>query len=157
MRPIIHAVALSLILAAGTAVAAPAPEPKNLTEQFRAAGAAIERLQVYELAGIVIIRGRAAEPAAAEAVGRFAQSLGHDRVANLIQIVEHRDAEIVRAAEVELSVHRALDGCRFVVRSDKGVLHVAGRVRHELQKDVAVQVLRNIDGVRGVELDLEKF
>lgn len=157
-RTTIPAIAVAVMLTiAAAASAAPAPQPTDLTEKFRAAGAAVERLEVYELAGIVLIRGRAADPEAAAELGRFAQTLGYHRVANLIQIIEHRDAEIARAAEVELSVHRALDGCQFRVRSENGVVHVAGRVRHELQKDVAGQVLRSLDGVRGVQLDLERF
>jgi hypothetical protein len=34
---------------------------------------------------------------------------------------------------------------------------VAGTVSHELQKDVAAQILRSIDGVRGIEMNLDKF
>ena len=66
-------------------------------------------------------------------------------------------ALIARAAERELTVHRALDGCQFRVSSDKGVVRLAGRVRHELQKDVAIALLRTIDGVQSVESTLTKF
>ena len=133
------------------------PEAINRTEQFRAAGAPVDRLQVYEIAGIVIIRGRTADKAQAAEMARIAKTLGYERVANLVQITEDNDARITRAAEVELTVHRALDGCQFRVASNQGVVHVAGRVRHELQKDVAAQVLRQIDGVRSVEFNLTKF
>ena len=54
-------------------------------------------------------------------------------------------------------VHRSLDGCHFRVTSDKGVVKVSGRVTHELQKDVALQVVRSIDGVQSVEVTLDKF
>ena len=54
-------------------------------------------------------------------------------------------------------MHRSLDGCQFRVTSDQGIVRVAGLVKHELQKDVAAQVLRNIDGIRSVELDLTRF
>ena len=158
MRTITKAVAISAILMALTpASLAATPQVTDLTNTFRGAGAAIDRLQVVEIAGIVIIRGRAADKAQAEAVGLHAQNLGYTRVANLIQIATHDDAEIARAVERELSVHRALDGCQFRVTSDQGVVHVAGRVRHELQKDVAAQVLRSIDGVRSVEMNLNRF
>ena len=157
MRTITKAVAIAAILLAGTTVFAATPQTTDLTEQFRGAGAAVDRLQVYEIAGIVIIRGRAASTADAESLNQYAQTLGYSRVANLIQIVKHEDDLIARKAERELSVHRALDGCQFRVTSDHGVVHLSGRVAHELQKDVAMQVLRSIDGVQSVQVALEKF
>ena len=156
-RTIITAAAIvAILIAIHPAAHAAVPETTDLTNQFSSAGAAIDRLQVVEIAGIVIIRGRATDRAQAEAVGQEATTLGYTRVANLIQIVKHDDVQIARAAERELSVHRSLDGCKFRVRSDNGVVHVAGSVQHELQKDVAAQVLRTVDGVRSVQLALEK-
>lgn len=146
-----------LFVLSPAAIAATAPETVDLTNAFRAAGSTVDRLQVYEVSGIVIIRGRAADKAQAEDLNRVATSLGYTRVANLVQIVQDRDEEITRKAEVELTVHRSLDGCRFHVTSDNGVVRVAGSVVHELQKDVAAQVLRNIDGVRSIEINLTRF
>jgi osmotically-inducible protein OsmY len=158
MRTIQKAVAISAILIALTpAASAATPQTTDITNTFRGAGAAVDRLQVYEIAGIVIIRGRVAEKAHAEALNVHAQTLGYNRVANLIQIVKHDDQLIARAAERELSVHRALDGCKFSVSSDRGIVKVSGQVSHELQKDVAMQVLRSIDGVQSVEVSLDKF
>jgi osmotically-inducible protein OsmY len=158
MRTITKAVAIAVVVAAITPVALGAePQTIDLTKNFQTAGASIERLQVYEIAGIVILRGRTADKAQAEELGRYAQSLGYERVANLIQITENNDVKIARQAEVELAVNRSLDGCRFSVTADKGVVTVAGSVRHELQKDVAVQVLRTIDGVREVQTNLARF
>ena len=159
MARTLKAVSLAAILMMLTPVAAAAvPEETNLTSAFLNAGApAIDRLQVYEISGIVIIRGRAVTQSQAEELGRVAQTLGYGRVANLVQIIEHRDKEIARQAEVELTVNRSLDGCKFRVTSEQGVLRLAGEVKHELQKDVAAQVLRNIDGVRAVEMTLTKF
>ena len=158
MRTITKAVAIAAIITAITPVALGAqPQAIDLTSNFRMAGAGIDRLQVYEIAGIVILRGRTANKAQAEELGRYAQTLGHGRVANLIQITEDNDEKIARQAEVELSVNRSLDGCRFSVTSDQGVVKVAGSVKHELQKDVAMQVLRTIDGVREVQVSLVRF
>ncbi|HEX8618089.1 MAG TPA: BON domain-containing protein [Thermoanaerobaculia bacterium] len=158
MRTITKAVAIAaLILALSPVATADVPQSNDLTPQFINAGASLDRLQVYEIAGIVIIRGRATDKTQAEEVGKVAQSLGYERVANLVQIVENRDVEIARAAEVMLTVHRSLDGCKFRVSSEQGTLRVAGEVKHELQKDVAMQVLRNIDGVRAVEVHLTRF
>lgn len=151
-------VAIAAILIALTPAALAAnPQTNDITEQFRSVGSTVDRLQVYEIAGIVIIRGRAADKAEAELLGQHATTLGYARVANLIQIVENHDAQITRQAERELTINRSLDGCRFTVSSDKGVVRVAGQVRHELQKDVAVQVLRSIDGVKSVQVALDRF
>ncbi|HEX8172391.1 MAG TPA: BON domain-containing protein [Thermoanaerobaculia bacterium] len=151
------AVIAAFVLTLPTAFAA-TPQATDLTNTFRGAGAAVDQLQVYEIAGIVILRGRVADVSEAAALADYAQSLGYARVANLIQITPaDNDQQIERLAERELTIHRSLDGCQFQVQSTHGVLHVAGKVRHELQKDVAVQVLRNIDGVRSVQLDLRKF
>jgi osmotically-inducible protein OsmY len=159
MRTITQAAAvIALIVAISpVAMAADAPEAVDLTQTFRSAGAVLDRLQVYEISGIVIIRGRAADKAQAEELSRVAQTLGYTRVANLVQITENRDAEITRRAEFELTAHRSLDGCKFHVSSEQGKVRVAGLVRHELQKDVAAQVLRNIDGIRSVEFQLTRF
>ena len=158
MRTITKAVAIAAILTVVTPAAlAATPQTTDLTNTFRGANAAIDRLQVYEISGIVIIRGRAADATEAETLNQYARTLGYERVANLIQIVKHEDAALARAAERELTVHRALDGCQFSVTSEKGVVKVAGSVRHELQKDVAEAVVRSIDGVRSVEVNLNRF
>lgn len=157
MRTVLTVAIFAILIAMSPVVKAAVPEAVDLTATFRGAGATVDRLEVYQIAGIVIIRGRAPNQAEAAAVARIAHGLGYERVANLIQIVENRDVEIARKAEVELAVNRSLDGCRFRVTSENGVLRVAGSVKHELQKDVAVQVVRNIDGVRSVEVDLERF
>jgi osmotically-inducible protein OsmY len=157
-RSILKALAVAAFLLALQPVAFAAnPEATNLTEQFRAAGGAVDRLQVYEVSGVVIIRGRTADKAQAEDLSRIAKTLGYERVANLVQISKDIDDQITRKAEVELTVHRSLDGCKFRVSSTQGVVHVNGTVHHELQKDVALQVLRRIDGVRSVEFDLTTF
>ena len=157
MRTLTRAAVIAAVLMALTPASLASGEAVNLTESFVNAGANIDRLKVYRISDIVIIRGRTESKAAAEAVSHIATTLGHSRVANLIQIVENKDVEIARAAERELTVHRSLDGCRFQVSAENGVVSVDGRVNHELQKDVAVQVLRGLDGVRDVEVALVKF
>lgn len=151
-------IALTLSVPAASAAPAATPQANDVTAAFREAGVTVDRLQVVEIGGIVVIRGRADEKAQAEEVGLLAQRLGYTRVANLIQIIEAPDdATIERKAEVALAVNRSMDGCKLSVDSRKGVLHVNGQVQHELQKDVAVQLLRNIQGVREVRLDLVRF
>ena len=144
------------VFAAFTTLAAEAaPQARNLTPAFVEAGVAINRLQVYEVGGVVVIRGRARNEAQRATAASVAQKMGFTRVANLVQVIEPPDdADIERLAERELTVHRGLDGCTFSVDSDGGVVHVAGIVRHELQKDMALAVLRNIDGVQAVQTSL---
>lgn len=155
-RTTTKAIILTVALLAITPLASAAtPQTTDLTQQFRDAGVAVDRLQVYEIAGIVIIRGRVADKAAAEHANHVATQLGYQRVANLVQTVEHDDETIARAAERELTVNRSLDGCRFSVKAKSGVVTVAGRVQHSMQKDVAASVLRKIDGVRSVEMNFE--
>ena len=150
------AIAVFLIAVTPAALAA-TPQTRNITDQFVASGATVDRLQVYEVGGVVIIRGRVVEQSQAEILSRHAAGLGYTRVANLVQTIENHDAEMARAAERELTMHRSLDGCRFQVSAEKGVIRVAGSVTHELQKDVASQVLRSIDGVKSVEMNLNRF
>lgn len=131
------------------------PQATTLTQQFVDAGLVIDRLQVFEIGGIVLIRGRAADKAQAAEAGRVALNLGYERVANLIQVIETPDdVKIEQIAQRELTLHRALDGCKFRIDSEKGVLSVNGEVQHELQKDVAMQLLRTIDGVRELRAEL---
>jgi osmotically-inducible protein OsmY len=90
---------------------------------------------------------------AAEA-GRFAKSLGHQRVANLIEIVPGlADGAIERYAGRELDMARGLEGCIFQVSSRKGLVSLRGQVRREFQKDLAVALLRKIDGVKAVHFE----
>ena len=65
MRTIIKAVAITVALTVlSPAAFAATPQTTDLTPTFRGANSAVDRLQVYEISGIVIIRGRAAVPAA---------------------------------------------------------------------------------------------
>lgn len=115
----------------------------------------IDGLSAIEIGGIVVLRGITTDPSLAARAGVLAQNLGYARVANLIRVVAPPDdAAIQRTAERQLSIHRSLDGCKFRVDSTAGVVTVAGSVDHELQKDVAISVLRQIDGVRSVHSDL---
>ena len=115
----------------------------------------VDGLSAIEVGGIVILRGRTTDLAIAQRAGALTQNLGYTRIANLIQIVTPPDdAAIARQAERRLAMHRALDGCRLRVDSNKGVVTVAGRVNQELQKDIAVDLVRQIDGVRSVRSDL---
>jgi osmotically-inducible protein OsmY len=153
-------IAATLIAITTPAMSAPAATPRanDLTPAFIQAGLSLDRLQVFEIGGIVVIRGRAVTKADAEQAALIAQQLGYARVANLVQVIEAPDDRAIeRRAEMELTSHRSLDGCKFRIDSEKGVLTVGGSVQHELQKDVTIQLLRTIDGVREVRTDLTRF
>ena len=144
----------ALVLAAPAAHAASQPQVRDLTQLFRDGGVTVGGLRVLEVGGIVVIRGRAADHAQAEQAGAFAVANGFTRVANLVQLVEIvNEGAIERAAERQLAA-RSLDGCLFKVDSQNGVVHLAGSVKQEFQKDLAVQLLRSIDGVKAVTADL---
>jgi osmotically-inducible protein OsmY len=149
--------AVVLVLTLQPVARAASPEAVDLTERFRGAGVTVDRLTVYELAGIVIILGRTNDKDQAEDASRIAKALGYTRVANLVTVQTDNDGRIKRAAEVELSGRRALDGCELRVSSTRGVVLIDGRVRNVDQRDVALQLLRRIDGVRSVESNVTVF
>lgn len=119
-------------------------------------GIQISRLQVIETEGITIVRGQVSRADHASRVGAIVGSLGYQRVANLVNVVALPDDEaIVLNAERELALTRSLEGCRLIVASRDGVVTVRGTVQTELQKDLASQVIRRIEGVRGVTAALD--
>ena len=137
--------------------AAASAEARNITSNFADTGFAIDRLQAFEVGGIVVLRGRTYDRSVAEAAGIYAQALGYKRVANLIQVLEQPNDEIIRRdAERELALHRALSGTRLSVESERGVLFLRGQVQHAMQAEMAVNVLRAVEGVREVRAQVEQ-
>ena len=133
------------------------PATRDLTPQFATAGVAVEDLRAVEVGGIVVLRGRTTDRTVAEKAVSVAQSLGFSRVANLIQVSDAPDdARITRLAERQLAVHRGLDGTQIVVDSTNGIVRLSGRVSNDVQKDVAVSLVKNIDGVRAVQIALQR-
>jgi osmotically-inducible protein OsmY len=150
---LVAALAVTLVPAARAATV----DTLDLTPQFRAAGLNVDALRAVEVGGIVVLRGRTEDRAVAEKAGTLARSLGYQRVANLIQVIEPPDDEAIRRmAERQLGLRRSLDGCKFLVASNGGVVHLSGQVQYELQKDVAISVVRQIDGVREVKSDFQR-
>jgi osmotically-inducible protein OsmY len=138
-------------------IVAQQPATRDVTQQFVSAGVAIEDLHAVEVGGIVVLRGRTADRLSAEQAGSVAQSFGYTRVANLIQVAEAPDdARITRVAERELAVHRGMDGTRIAIDTTNGVVRLRGKVSNELQKDMAVTLVRNINGVRAVQIALQR-
>ena len=137
-------------------VAGAQSEPIDLTAVFRSSGVDIADLQVYQINGIVLIRGTSSDKVKAENAGIVAKNLGYPRVANLIGLAgTTKDVDIVRFAEGSLVRHRSLEGCKFYIDSLNGIVRVGGSVYRELQKDVAIDLLRKIDGVKEVHSTLK--
>lgn len=153
----LRAALLAVFVASLLPVAASAQsEPIDLTAVFRSSGVDITNLQVSEINGIVLIRGTSADRAKVENAGTVAKNLGYQRVANLIGLVgTTKDVDIVRFAESNLVRQRSLEGCRFYLDSSNGVVRIGGSVYQEMQKDVAIDVLRKIDGVKEVHSTLK--
>jgi osmotically-inducible protein OsmY len=138
-------------------VIAEQPQTRDVTLQFVNAGVAAEGFRAVEVGGIVVLRGRVSEKVSAEQASAIAQSLGYSRVANLIQVAGVPDDELIaRMAERRLGVNRGLDGTQIAVVSSNGVVMLSGKVLNELQKDMAVRLIRNIDGVRSVQMALRR-
>ncbi|MGZ4778293.1 MAG: BON domain-containing protein [Thermoanaerobaculia bacterium] len=153
--PLAAGLVFSVFLAVPAVSAKPAPSTTDLTSAFRACGVTMAGLQVTKVGDIVVIRGQALDAAQAAMASAVAGNLGYTRVANLAQVILPADDEnIERAAERELSMHRSLDGCHLSVDSQNGVVHLAGTVNHEQQKDMAIAVIRRLNGVRSVQSDL---
>jgi osmotically-inducible protein OsmY len=154
---LLAAFAALAILIPTTVYAQQAPQAVDLTSAFRSAGVAVDDLQVYEVGGIVIIRGETESSVAASNAGVIATQLGYTRVANLVRVVPVADdAGIERAAERELSRVRALDGTNIRVDAQDGVLHLIGTVNSDMQKDMAIAAVRRIDGVKSVTAELTR-
>jgi osmotically-inducible protein OsmY len=155
-NPIAWAGALVALFFSVSALAEP-PGTRDVTAQFVNGGAIIDGFRAIEVGGIVILRGHASDTSAAEQAAVVAQTLGYTRVANLIQIdAVPDDARIARAAERGLALQRGLDGTQIVVESSNGMVRLSGTVSNEIQKDMAVHVVRNIDGVRSVQMALKR-
>lgn len=150
-------IVMAAFLLSAMPLAAEQPATHDLTPQFATAGLAVDGFRAVEVGGIIVLRGKTIDKSTAEQASVIALSLGYARVANLIQVVGlPDDARIERAAERQLSVYRGLDGTQIAVDSNNGIVRLTGKVYSELQKDMAVSVVRNIDGVRSVESQLQR-
>ena len=127
----------------------------DLTAAFVDGGVTIDRLLVYQIGGVVLIRGRTGDPLMAAAATRFAARAGYRRVANLIEVLPGlADNALVSGARRELELTRQLDGCHFQIDSAGGIVRLRGQVVREAQKDLAVYLVAKIDGVKKVHSEL---
>ena len=134
-------------------------DPIDLTATFVKGGAVIEDLAAFQFSGIVIIRGKTGDRTKAEEASRIATTLGYQRVANLIVVVDHvtADAAIESVGQRRLEIEPGLGGCTFRVDSTRGVIRLTGHVYRDGQGDLAIAILSKIDGVKAVHPDLARL
>src|ERR1700682_815587 len=119
--------AVALLSLAGFALGDETSKVNDITAAVVQAGAQVEGLRALEVGGIVVLRGRTDDAAAAEGAARLVKGLGYTRVANLIQVlIPADDVAIERLAERQLGMSRSLDGCQIHVDSDNGVVRLTG-------------------------------
>lgn len=128
----------------------------DITAEFIKGGAVIEDLKVVQISDVILIRGKTNDRNKALWAGHIATALGYQRVANLIVVRDDAsdDAAIVYIGQRRLELERGLEGCRFRVESNLGVIRLTGSVRRDLQRDLAVAVLARIDGVKAIHPEL---
>jgi len=126
---------------------------QDLIGALRKAGLPVRNLLVRTVADITVLRGDAPDAETITKAGQIARQLGAQRVANLIHVPTALDDNAIRiAAERQLARSRALDGCRFAVSCNRGVLKVNGIVQSDLQADAARTLLNSVPGVQRVEI-----
>jgi osmotically-inducible protein OsmY len=155
LSAVLFAVLIVAAIPAGAGAAEHALATVDVTPAIASGVNGISGLSAIEVGDIVVLRGRTTSRDAAVKATTLVQALGYQRVANLIQVIEPADdATIMRVAERQLGMSRSLAGCNFKVDSNNGVVRLGGTVQSELQKDMAVAMLRNIDGVKVVTANL---
>lgn len=125
--------------------------------------------------GVVTLKGRAQSPEAKELAGSLATNTdGVTTVNNLISISaadsiaakaqpqnlspteELSDAWVTSKVKSSLIYSRTLDGLNIKVSTDSGVVSLDGIVANYAEKELAVEIARNIRGVKGVNADALK-
>ena len=119
------------------------------------AGIQVSSLAVQEIEGIVIVRGSVTTVAERDRIAPALIDAGYARVANMVNVATApTDQAITRAAERELSRTGALEGSSLRVSCNNGVILLSGAVRSDNQRQLAVDAVQHVDGVRAVRADL---
>lgn len=125
--------------------------------------------------GVVTLKGRAQSPEAKELAGSLAANTdGVITVNNLISISaadsiaakaqpqnlspteQLSDAWVTSKVKSSLIYSRTLDGLNIKVSTESGVVSLDGIVANYAEKELAVEIARNIRGVKGVNADALK-
>lgn len=147
-------VAAGVLAAAVAFGGAPLAKAEVTPETYGAlvtAGVDTRDVKLIEVEGILIVRGRVPNRASIDQASSTLRSLGFARVANLLKVSGRPDDEQIRRnVERALVNSPSLDGCKFRINTQSGVVKLDGTVRDELQKDVATDIAREVEGVTEV-------
>jgi osmotically-inducible protein OsmY len=106
---------------------------------------------------VTIVRGKVPDRASVDQAADILQAAGYRRIANLLTVSSRPDDDTLRrTVERQLLRTRSLDGCRFRVSLQGGVVHLQGTVRRDLQRDLAVDLAKSVEGVREVVSSLQR-
>ncbi|WDY58161.1 BON domain-containing protein [Pseudomonas sp. PSKL.D1] len=132
-------------------------------------------IEVQSSDGVVTLRGRVDSPEAKELAGVVARTTdGVHLVNNLVSLdtaamakarenpvgaptgPQPSDSWVVDKIQNSYRFSRNLDGLNIKVASEEGMVRLSGEVVSSEQKTIAVEIARQIIGVRGVDADLLK-
>ena len=137
--------------------AAWAVQPDRTTSRdVRNSGVALDGLRAVDVGGILVLRGTHGR----SGPGRGCQRLRPDpRLRARREPRADRDRSTMRPSRAASSVSSAplASTAAHQIDSQDGVVHISGTVQHELQKDFALEVVRNVDGVKSVRIGPAAF
>ena len=132
-------------------------------------------IEVQSSDGVVTLRGKVDSAEAKELAGVVARTTdGVHLVNNLVSLdsaamakarenpaaapsgTQPSDSWVVDKIQTSLRFSRNLDGLNIKVASEEGMVRLSGEVVSSEQKTIAVEIARQIIGVRGVDADLLK-
>lgn len=133
------------------------------------------KIDVDSKDGVVTLKGRATSPEAKELAGRLASNTdgaitvnnlislsAEDSIASKVQppssspVEQLSDAWITGKVKSSLIYSRNLDGLNIKVETKEGLVTLNGIVANSADKELAVEIARNIRGVKAVNADALK-
>lgn len=108
--------------------------PDQIEEALAGSPLIIDELEVVEVEGITIVRGRVAEQSVTAAALAFVRARSERPVISAMEIVEKvDDATIERRVERALHLNENLEDASISVAAVNGVIELTGTVENELQ------------------------
>lgn len=108
--------------------------PNQIKEELASSPLIIDGLEIVEVEGILIVRGRVAEQSVITAVLAFVRARSERPVIPAMEIVEKvDDATIKRRVERALHLNENLENASISVAAMDGVIELSGTVENELQ------------------------
>lgn len=108
--------------------------PNQIKEELASSPLIIDGLEIVEVEGITIVRGRVAEQSVITAVLAFVRARSERPVIPAMEIVEKvDDATIKRRVERALHLNENLENASISVAALDGVIELSGTVENQLQ------------------------